>query len=79
MQKVFIILEMCRGGELSDILKKEGRLHEDVCPLTCPHNNKIIVAYCVLQAARVIMRQLAEAVVYMHSNGTVHYDYTCGT
>ena len=30
LQKVFLVLEMCRGGELSDLLKEKNRFKEDV-------------------------------------------------
>ena len=31
LQKVFMVLEMCRGGELSDLLKEKKRFREEVC------------------------------------------------
>ena len=30
LQKVFLVLEMCRGGELSDLLKEKNKFKEDV-------------------------------------------------
>ena len=48
-QKVFLILELCQGGELSDLLKEKKAFKED--------------------EAKVLMRMLIEAVVYMHGKG----------
>lgn len=53
-KKVFLVLEMCRGGELSDLLKEKNRFKED--------------------EVKELMKQLAEAVVYMHDKDMVHRD-----
>lgn len=53
-KKVFMVLEMCRGGELSDLLHQKYRLNEE--------------------EVKIVMRRLAEAVVYMHDCEVVHRD-----
>jgi len=51
---MYIIMELCRGGELSVLLRKKGYFREE--------------------EAKIIMRGLTEAVVYMHDNDMVHRD-----
>ena len=34
MQKVFMVLELCKGGELSKVWKEKGCFMEEVCYCT---------------------------------------------
>lgn len=66
LQKVFLILELCRGGELSDILKKKRTFKEEV---SHPSSTLHQFTFVSPQEVKGIMKMLAEAVVYMHDKG----------
>ena len=49
LQKMYLVMECCGGGELSDVLKERHHFPEN--------------------QARIIMKQLASAIHYLHKNG----------
>ena len=77
---MYLIMELCNGGELSVKLREKTYFKEEVscCVhlLVCMTTDLLLILDS--QEAKAIMRKLTEAVVYMHDNGRdVPLNYLC--
>ncbi len=66
---MYLIMELCKGGELSDELRRKTYFREEVCIICYCTDSTHALCTALSQETKVIMGRLTEAVVYMHDNG----------
>ena len=66
---MYLIMELCKGGELSIRLREKTYFKEEVRSSECTCMAVCMTVFYTLKEAKAIMRRLTEALVYMHDNG----------